>query len=188
MAREIGNPYAGVAKIIRRYWRAYGGAHAFFSSPYLHAAILLTVVLYPYWTEQPWWNLSLSVTPILLSATFIGAIFLLTSLGSNHFLEAVLQQGTESSPSLYMQVSATYTHFVVVQAVTLLGALIVQAISRIFAPEGWSSTILFLIGSGLGFGLFLYSILTVVAAALGVFRLASWRDMIANSENPQETD
>jgi len=53
----------GVFDVLRRYWCAYGGARAVLLSPYFHAALLLTALLWPYWLRLPWWDVALAAMP-----------------------------------------------------------------------------------------------------------------------------
>ncbi|WP_179121742.1 hypothetical protein [Salmonella enterica] len=41
---------------LARYWKIYGGAGAVFKSRYFWCAFLMTVILYPSWSHQGWWN------------------------------------------------------------------------------------------------------------------------------------
>ncbi|WP_301278524.1 hypothetical protein [Dechloromonas sp.] len=64
--------YAGVGGIFARYWRAYGGSRALFSSPYLHVSILLAGAMYPFWLRESWWDTALSTLPNVLGFTLAG--------------------------------------------------------------------------------------------------------------------
>lgn len=178
--RAIRSSYAGVGEIFRRYWRAYGGLRVILLSPYFHAALLLTALLSPYWVNKPWWEVALSVMPNLLGFTLAGFTIWL-GFGSERFRALVSQPGEDGSPSIYVQVSASFVHFVVMQVAGLLAAAIALAASTIPAPSGLPGVIvgrLATVGQGAGFLLFVYAIATALAAAMGVFRVASWQDMV----------
>lgn len=182
--------FVGVFDIFRRYWRAYGGARAVLLSPYFHVALLLTAILWRYWSRNPWWDVALSAIPSLLGFTLAGFTIWL-GFGSQRFRELLSQPATDGRPSIYVRVSAAFVHFVVTQIVALVGALLAKAVD--FTPEA-SSTVqtwlawLAILGHGLGFLVFVYAIMTALAAAMGVFRVASWQDCVASSESVRQSE
>jgi hypothetical protein len=82
-------------------------------------------------------------------------------------------------------------HFVVTQILALVLALIAKALD--FTPavpasvQGLIDTLVPW-GHGLGFLLFVYAIMTALAAAMGVFRVATWQDMVHRSEGGDRGD
>lgn len=82
-------------------------------------------------------------------------------------------------------------HFVVTQILALLLALIAKALDFTPAvPASVRSWIEALApwGHGLGFLLFVYAIMTALAAAMGVFRMATWQDMVHGSDGGDRGD
>ncbi len=190
--RAIRSSYAGVGEIFCRYWRVYGGWRDVLLSPYFHSALLLTALLWPYWSVHPWWQVALSVIPNLLGFTLAGFTIWL-GFGSERFRALVAQPGEDGSPSIYVQVSATFVHFVVMQIAALLAAALALASSVIPAPDGNLGALigrLVPMGHGAGFLLFVYAITTALAAAMGVFRVATWQDMVnaGDKDAAQETE
>lgn len=181
LMRAIRSSYAGVGEVFQRYWRTYGGMRALLLSPYFHAAVLLTGLLTPYWIDNPWWQVALSVIPNLLGFTLAGfAIWL--GFGSERLREMISRPGDDGSPSVYVQVSATFVHFVVIQAAALLAAAFAMATSAIAQPGAQLGEIIeqsAAIGHALGFLLFIYAIATALAAAMAVFRVSTWNDIVA---------
>ncbi len=180
----------GVFEVFHRYWRAYGGARALALSPYFHAAALLTALLAPYWLRQPWWDVALSAMPSLLGFTLAGFTIWL-GLGSPRLRELMSRPGADGAPSVYVQVAATFVHFVVTQILALVLALIAKALDFTPAvPASVRSWIEALApwGHGLGFLVFVYAIMTALAAAMGVFRVATWQDMVHGSDGGDRGD
>ncbi|MBU1215252.1 MAG: hypothetical protein KKF58_01070 [Gammaproteobacteria bacterium] len=173
--------YNGVLDIFRRYWNIYGGWRALIASPYVHLSILLCAVSVGFWWNNDWWNQSISVLPNLLGFTLGGfAVFL--GFGDEKFkaLIAGKPDGESERHSPYLGFSVTYLHFVLVQIVALLWAVLANA-THFPTPECLMPIKGFLqiadkVSSGIGYWLFLYSICAAVAAAIGIFRVASMFD------------
>lgn len=178
----------GVFVVFRRYWRAYGGMRALALSPYLHVAILLTVLLAPYWLNRPWWEVALSAVPSLLGFTLAGFTIWL-GFGNARLRELISRPMADGRCSVYVQVSAAFVHFVVVQVLALVVALAAKALD--FVPEVSTATRAWIewlapLGHGIGFMAFVYAVMTALAAAMGVFRAATWQDM-AHGAAPSES-
>lgn len=180
----------GVFEVFRRYWRAYGGIRALALSPYFHVAALLTALLAPYWLHQPWWDVALSAMPSLLGFTLAGFTIWL-GLGSPRLRELMSRPGADGAPSVYVQVAATFVHFVVTQILALVLALVAKALDFVPAvPASVQGLIDTLVpwGHGLGFLVFVYAIMTALAAAMGVFRVATWQDIVHCSDGGDRSD
>lgn len=160
-------PYRDVGRSLRLYWRAYGGGASLVRSPYLHVAALLVLVTAPLWTgsvEPPWYDLTLAVVPSLLGFT-LGGYAILLAFGDESFRQALSGPEPDGGASPFLVVNATFIHFILVQAVALLTALVFKT---------WEiRTGLLAMG---GCIVFVYAILTAVAAAFAVLNLANWFD------------
>lgn len=171
----------GLRSLLVVYWRSYGGALAVLRSPFFWVSVALAIVSFHYWLTDLWWDQVLSVLPNLLGFTLGGfAIFL--AFGDERFLELISGQdpGDEDDVSPYLQVSATFLHFVLVQAASLMVALIAKA-TWFVLPGDLACVSAFLyqvrpIGDLLGYWLFLYGLCSAAAAALAIFRVAYWFD------------
>lgn len=179
--------YKGVFRIFGRYWSAYGGISAFIKSPYLHMALVLLALTYKTWTQVNWWDISIAVLPNLLGFTLGGfAVFL--AFGDDKFRELLIQNdedeseddGAVSGSSLYVELCATFVHFILVQISAFLTAIVAKSLNF---PYEWcpcfkefanNLTIAFW---GLGFLLFLYSMTSIIAATMHLFRTATWYEM-----------
>jgi hypothetical protein len=185
IARKLSEPYKGVAVVLGRYWRSYGGLSAFILSPYLHVALFLTAALSPYWLEQSWWTLATNILPSVLGFS-LGGFAIWLGLGDDDFRTLITRRPTNDEPSPYMEVSSAFVHFVAIQMAALLAAIIAQATQFTLDPifgdlRDFVPNVLAPIGYAIGFLLFLYSLLSVLATALAVFRVASWFDMRQNN-------
>ena len=177
--------YKGLKEIAARYWTAYGGARALACSPYLHLALLIVLVTSHYWTTSPWWGQPLSIIPNLLGFS-LGGLAMLLSFGNAEFQRFISEKDEESQsdPTPFIEVSASFVHFMLLQLASLLSATIFNALDFYylwpvcFRPVVDIATVVF---SGLGYLLFLYSITAMVAAVFAVFRMTSWFEMFQNA-------
>lgn len=179
MLQGVRKSYLGVWKVLRRYWRAYGGLPALFVSVYLHVAIILTLGMMPYWLAKPWWDTALSVLPNVLGFTLAGFTIWL-GFGDDRFRKRLSAPSKgNGQTSAFMGVSAAFVHFVVIQICALLGAVWAQAMEFSLPYGHWLVPFkvwLAPLGHALGFLLFVYALTAALAATLGVFRAASWYD------------
>jgi len=161
--------YRGVAKSLGLYWKTYGGARTLIRSPYLHAAAFLTVLIaIPMWNraafKEGWYDTCLTVVPSLLGFT-LGGYAILMAFGDERFRRAISGPDPDGTPSPFMVVNAAFVHFIVIQAVSLLVALVSKAWE-------WKTGIAALVG----LTLLIYAIFAALAAALAILNLASWFD------------
>lgn len=179
--------YRGVRDILRRYWGIYGGARALFTSPYFHFAILLTLALANFWQKESWWDTALGVLPNVLGFTLAGFTIWL-GFGDNKFQTRISKIRPDGKHSPFMGVSAGFAHFVLVQLAALLVALAAKGLSYVPRPAELVEVLSWLapIGHGIGFLLFVYALMTALAASLGVFRAASWYDRHRQDQHDPE--
>lgn len=173
-------PYKDVANIFARYWRAYGGWHALFTSPYLHMAILVSLVLRHSWLETAWWETASSVIPNIIGFTLAGFTIWL-GFGNEQFQHILSQKRAHKEFSNYIVVSATFVHFILVGAMSLLAALFAKATAFCLPADNPLNPImpyLAPIGHFIGYTFFTYALMTAIAATMGVFRLAFMFDRI----------
>ena len=196
MLSRLKSTYKGVGEIWRRYWSAYGGSKAFVASPYLHAAVVLTVVMHGAWSKGGWWDTVLAVVPSVLGFS-LGGYAIWLAFGDARF--TALLKGTatnrpktgassseESVQSTYLRMNATFVHFIVVQIASIVVALFAksQPLGSLPAPlKSWLSgtvpcvrsldAVITYGGWFSGYLIFIYALGTAVAATMGIFRLAS---------------
>jgi hypothetical protein len=182
--------------IIAIYWRAYGGWRDVVSSPFLWLSAGLTLLTYRLWLHGEWWTYPLSVMPSLLGFTLGGfAIFL--GFGDERFKAIIAGEeqdatGASNGPSPYMKVCSAFLHFVLVQVVALLVALvgaatnfsgtgILTCVTNTLRPIRW-------VGDMVGYWIFVYGLCLAAAAAIAVFRVAYWFDHYRTLTNQQGDD
>lgn len=173
--------------ILRRYWRAYGGIKALVTSIYLYVALVLTIVTYPTWSTIGWWQHVLSVMPSVLGFS-LGGYAIWMAIGDEHFRAMMSGEGENGGTSPFMAVNAAFVHFILMQILAILIALVASAYNFPFNTNGCFAHLLDrlglsvhsvkLVASGVGYLVFLYALMTAVAATLAILRVSSWYDQI----------
>lgn len=180
--------YVGVKRQLLRYWRTYGGWKELISSPYLHVALLITLLCTGFWAVKDWTSQAQSVLPNLLGFTLGGfAVFL--GFGDDKFRTLIAGSDAEENEgaySPYLNMSASFLHFVLVQGIALIWSIVGGAMFTFHhEQDGWIGAVLNTIiffGNGIGYLLFIYAIFAGIAAALAIFRAARWYDEFATDE------
>lgn len=166
--------YKGVASIFKTYWAAYGGLGALLCSPYIHVALLLLALTTPTWSAPQWWDQSLAVLPNLLGFT-LGGFAIFIGFGDEKF-RALLAEDDGEPVNAYVALCSTFVHFILVQLAALVAAVLAKA-WWFYAPWmdyfGQALPVLNAIGWAVGYGLFLYALISVLAATMHIFRIAS---------------
>jgi hypothetical protein len=115
--------YCGVRSVIRDYWSAYHGWPALLSSPYLHAAAVLTILLWSRWTSPEWPDDVIAIVPSVLGFS-LGGYAMLLAFGDVKFLQLLAEPEEEGAVSYYVALNASFVHFIVVQMLAIVMALI----------------------------------------------------------------
>lgn len=111
---------------------------------------------------------------------------MLLSFGNAEFQKFITEKDKESQsdPTAFIEVSASFVHFMLLQLGSLLIATIFNALDFYFdwplhirPIVSWAMAVF----SGFGYLLFLYSITAMVAAVFAVFRMTSWFEMFQNA-------
>lgn len=170
--------YKGVRKIFARYWEAYGGSSTLVRSPYLHLAALLLALTWGTWSAPFWWDQVLAVVPNVLGFT-LGGFAMFLGFGDEKFRAMLAEpdEGAPAKPSIYVSLCAAFVHFIVVQVIALLLALLAKSWWFPFPWPDWAAewlSWLNLAGGAIGYGMFLYAATSVLAATMSVFRVATW--------------
>lgn len=179
--------YADLFEIIQRYWLSYGGWKELLKSPYVHLTIFITVICSGYWMSSSWYDLPLAVLPSVLGFGVTGyAIWI--GWGDEKLREILIDiDDDDGKGSMYVQISAIFAHFSLVQVCALLVAVVCKALAYELSPSSTLAYVLSLacqpayffsylkwIGGALGFFLFIYAIVTALETTLALFRLATW--------------
>lgn len=156
--------YIGFYDGLKLYWKNYGGILGLLTSPYLLMAVVISFIGSPMWLcpgrVPTWYSLSLSCVPNLLGFT-LGGYAILLAFGDEKFRKLISKEVEDNEPSLFMAVNGAFIHFILVQVLAILAAIIATA---------WSIKVgLF---AFIGFTLFIYSFATGVAAAFTVLDLS----------------
>src|SRR5882757_9558582 len=118
------NQYKAFFNVMYVYWRLYGGARALYLSPYFHISVFVALVCYPLWSSgNDWAALALGSIPNLLGFS-VGAFAIILSFGQ---ISLNLLKNPIEAKSRYLGVVASFVHFIIVQSLTLLVALIGKA-------------------------------------------------------------
>ena len=154
----------------RRYWRIYGGWKALFSSGYFYAALLLTVVCYPYWRTPGTASAQLAIDIIPSVMAFsLGGMAIILAFSGGRFLNVIRQGGEEGS--LFMTVIANFFHFLIVQTLALISAMVVFAFPKPLPP------------TGVAFFFLAYSTTTAVASAAALFNVSRIYNVAGDDES-----
>lgn len=169
--------YKGVFTSLGKYWSAYGGLSALVRSPYLHIAVFILLPLTHHtWSEADWWGDPMAALPNLLGFTLAG-LTMFIGFGDENFRRILAERDmAEPEPSAYLQMCATFVHFIVVQILALVYAV---ATKGLWFYADWMETVrpalpvLNQIGGLIGYLLFLYALTSVLAATMAVFSIVT---------------
>ena len=165
--------YSSFFKTVKLYFKIYGGIKALVSSPYLALAVVISGICHPVWSHPPftpvWYTLPLDIIPNLLGFT-LGGYAILLAFGDKEFLKLIsgTREGDEE-PSPFMVINGAFVHFIILQMISLLLALIGLSLGKntgIFAM--------------LGFTIFIYALLTTIAATFSIMNVSSSFDEFNN--------
>ena len=193
MFTKLKSSYFGVFNIFARYWLAYGGWKEILFSPYFHIAVLLTLALKHSWANADWWDTAITILPSLIGFS-LGGFAIWLGFGDEKFRELISHQDKNEKVSPYIELSATFAHFIIIQLAALIGALIGQGTAFSLPSDHWLIAIFESSGVPtnaiphyvaplfhfLGYLLFIYALMTALAATLAVFRVASWFEKYRN--------
>lgn len=160
----------------KEYWLAYGGWYALFSSRYFWVAVCLTFVMYNSWypIESQWFEQVIAVIPSVLGFT-LGGFAMWVAIGDERFKSLIAGADEDDEISPYMEVNATFTHFVLLQLFSLILAIIANSYSEFVVSNPY-----ILIGARLysffSYMIFIYALLTAIAAVLAILKVAKWYD------------
>jgi hypothetical protein len=190
MATTIQSEYRGLRDDLRRYFAGYGGFPKVLYSPYTHVALALTLICWGKWHSANWETIPLAVLPALLGFT-LAAYALLLGFGDEKFRQFLARTGKTdvtiegAADSTLMSVSAIFLHFVIVEMIALLLAIIGDAnpiVAMGISGKLYGSIALLrahpsALHHAFGFiGLFAFNwaILMALAAAIDIYHATSW--------------
>jgi hypothetical protein len=178
--------------IFSHYWKTYGGFNALFKSGYMWSAIILTLLLFPNWLKEPWWNDALSIVPGLLGFS-LGGFAMWVAIGDEKFKSLIAGSDKLDEPSAFMEVNSTFAHFILLQIVSIIYSTLCKAYllshevySYLFSYIGiylnlWGYFVYFI-----GYFLFIYCLTTAIATVFALYRISKWYDDMNSIEQKNE--
>lgn len=149
-------------KSFKTYWSNYGGFKEIIKSPYFKISIIISIVLSIFGEIKCWFNLPLNILPNILGFS-IGAYAILLALGNSNFWKVLSTKENNDSKTPFMEINASFVHFIFIQILAILFALIAKLILL--------KNILFVF---IGLFLMIYAILSALASTLVILKLAEW--------------
>lgn len=146
------------------YWVTYGGHEALLRSPYIFIAVIFSICVTMFGDGE--WNWSSDTKAIIactLGFSFAGYSLMLGMAGVK-FIKHIKGKFSDGKPSPLMVVAASFTHFFVVQCMTLMWA--------IFSSAFGVQKIIFVKFIGIFF--LVYSMFVLLASALAALNFVSW--------------
>lgn len=174
MVQEIG--------VISRYWKSYGGFKALFTSGYFYASLVITILLFPHWLNGEWWKLVLSIMPNVLGFS-LGGYAMFLAIGDEKFREFISGPEDDGEPSPFMEVGSAFVHFIILQILAIFMAIFADAYNFslpaecVLVREYYEYLrVLVVVGSFLGYFVFIYALLSALSATFALLRVSSWYD------------
>ncbi len=158
----------------RIYWKIYGGFNDLKKSKYVYIAIAVTALCAPLWLNEvagarTWPQIAIDIIPGLLGLT-LGGMAIMLAFSNKRFWTAVTQKGNPKS--LFMKGISAFFHFIVIQSIGLILALISKTYSSDFL-------------SAFGFLFLTYGILGAVAIAGLLLHISRIWNAIGSIEDTQ---
>ncbi|GJL73516.1 MAG: hypothetical protein NMNS01_27150 [Nitrosomonas sp.] len=182
------NQYSGIKKIFGRYWIAYGGWNSILYSPYFHFSLIISIVAHGAWRNASWYDLPISILPSIIGFS-LGGYAIWLALGDDKFKAGISGKNAEGEDSPFIKVNAAFVHFIVLQILALIFSLGAQSRPIYNIPVNWKIAILEVapvfsgvneyltyFASFFGYFLFIYAIMSALAATMAIFRIAGWLD------------
>ena len=184
--------YQGVLGIFATYWRGYGGWAALRDSPYLHLSGLLTLCCFGSWSQPDWWEKVFSVLPNLVGFS-IGAFAIFLGVGGESFQSRIAGADSSNPKSIspFISAAAAFTHFIVVQVLAIVVALVFASLHKVALPVSlsWAHSLNEYgrqVAWFLGMWLFLYALTLTIGTVMVIFRTAGWFDEYAAAKRARE--
>jgi hypothetical protein len=180
-----------------KYWYAYGGFTALIKSKYFWFSIAYTLILFRSWAVgNQWWNDVLSIVPGLLGFS-LGGFAIWVAIGDDKFRSLIVGSEDPKEPSPFMEINATFAHFIVVQIIAIFLALFAKSyffsyqetreIMNFLGEWAWViyiSKLLYFIC----YFFFIYAIASGLATVFALFSVSSWYDEMKSQELQSENN
>ena len=150
----------------RMYLRCYGGFSSIIVSPYFHIAVILTIIIAVFGNNcWKWYDDVKNIISCSLGFSF-AAYSLLLGLSDDTFLQRLAGKNADGAPSPLMKVAGTFTHFFLVQGISLMYTVTIVSLEleKAFFTKH------------IGILLLMYSLLLLWATSLAALRFVSFYD------------
>lgn len=189
--------YKSVAWLFLRYWKAYGGFKAVITSPYVHCSIFVSVLVRSEWLTGDWTSAVLNTLPGLLGFA-LGGYAILLGFSDEGFRSRLAGRKTDSDPgpSPFILINATFVHFILIQILAILLAVVAGAdsVASTFASilsavclndfyDVLAATVRFA-----GYTLFVYAWFLAAAVTMSIFRLSCTYDNVMTKIRNKKSD
>ena len=180
--------------VFSKYWEVYGGAKALLKSNYFRASIILTFICYGAWWNNSWWDDSITLLPSLLGFS-LGGYAMFVSVGSDEFRKEISKKRGKKH-STFMLNNAMFMHFIVLQIIALIYAFVIKSLAgnaelikfNYHYVDSLTSTVVVNIVGFFGYFLLIYSILSALAAAFGIYRMSDLYDLTIENKEQNKAD
>jgi hypothetical protein len=149
-------------------------------------------LLHDAWIAKPWFSMPISILPNLLGFS-LGGLAIWLAFGDEKFRSLLLQKDEGEDHSSYVIASSSFVHFVIIQFLALIFAICSQVLNYVVTEDSITGLILKKFGlpinffcswypytGAFGFLIFLYALLSGVAATFQVFRLVTLFEKVSN--------
>ena len=122
--------YSNLFKELNKLWLVYGRRKAIFTSPFLHISLFISllIILFTDSTTYTWYGTCIACLPSILGMSITGYALIL-NLGSDKFRDVIRGESDswKDKPSPFMVASSSFAYFLVIQATTLIFAIVCSA-------------------------------------------------------------
>lgn len=156
------------------------------SSKFLWLSILISILLYPRWSQPNWWDDVLSIMPNLLGFS-LGGFAMWIAIGDDEFRSLIAgeDETDDIEPiSPYMEVNAAFVHFIILQLLSIILALFAKTYYFVLDThtpyyETIVKTLPYIITPSyfIAYTIFIYAIFSGLASTFALLRVSKWYDM-----------
>jgi len=191
MISSFKRQYTDFFSSLALYSKSYGGFWQVFASPYFLLAAVFTGVSFNAWLNRADWETIIITTAPPLIAFSLGAIAIFNSIGDSKFRDALLT-AEENEISPYVEINSMFVHFIFVQTVAFLLALISFSL-----PSAWGAFVSSEIKYGdkliagikcFAFLIFSYGVMQIIATTFAILRISNSISYIHNMSTDEDSE
>jgi hypothetical protein len=193
----------------KHYWNSYGGFGSLLTSPYFWASIFISIILFPHWMFQTWWEDVLSIMPNVLGFS-LGGYAILLAFGDSNFQALLSEKNNESEKdcssqksdsdetTIFTDINVTFVHFILLQILSIILAISCKAyfFMAIERPpfnfiEPYLDEIMYFAYAYyfVCYVVFIYAILSAIAATLAILETTRWyEDFVQRNAKDSDND